>query len=339
MNSKVLIYGANGYTGKLLCRSLLDRGIKPILAGRSAKVEALAHKHQCEARVFTVDQATEQLSDIDILINLAGPFARTQADLIRACLNTHTHYLDIAGEVPEMESAYVFAQAAKEAGITVVPGAGFGVVPTDIAAHLAAARIPDADQLLIAYATEGEASRGTLKTVLKDINRPGVIIREGETVKALPAQDNLDFKVGNKSFRGVYNPWRADLFTAQRSTGIRNIATYTVFPGFVVSMMKGRMLWLRNLILKYLLNWFPEGPNARQLAKGKTFIYARASKAEQDSTVTIEGPEAYVFTIECLYQLLNILSLADAPRGVLPPSVFGAAVIENIEGVTITYVN
>jgi hypothetical protein len=96
------------------------------------------------------------------------------------------------------------------------------------------------------------------------------------------------------------------LFTAQKSTGIQNIEIYSVFPDFVVKMMQGKLLWLRNLVLKRILKWLPEGPNGKQLKNGKTYILAVAKNEEGDeSRVEIKGPEAYVFTIHCLLSLIN----------------------------------
>ena len=121
------------------------------------------------------------------------------------------------------------------------------MVPTDIVAQMASELIESPTELTIVYATEGGASRGTLKTVLKDINTPGKRLVNGKYESALPAESELTEKIFSRTVRAVYNPWRADLFTAFKSTDIQNISTFSEFPGFVVSMMKGKKLWLRNL--------------------------------------------------------------------------------------------
>ena len=336
MNARVLIYGATGYTGKLFARHLLQHDIQPILAGRSANVQTVADELGCEARSFPTTEAKPHLTDVDVLVNLAGPFAQTQTGLIKACIATKTHYLDIAGEVPEMEHAYAFDVPAKEANIVVVPGSGFGVVPTDVAAAIACAGINDATHLTIAYATQGGASRGTLRTILQDIQQPGMVWRNNKAETAKPAMSTHEFTVQGKWFRGVYNPWRADLFTAHRSTAVPNIETFTAFPNFVVSMMKGRLGWLRKLLLNRVIDWLPEGPNAKELKRGKTFIKARAVNAfELDCQVEIVGPEAYQFTVECLRVMLERVSGQHELSGVLPPSAFGTDLLESIPGVSI----
>ena len=234
-----------------------------------------------------------------------------------------------------MESAFSFSAAAEKAGIAIVSAAGFGVVPTDIAARLAAEALPDADKLVLAYSTKGGASRGTLKTVLKDIHKPGVVLRDGTFAPAQPAMSTHTFSVGDQSFEGVYNPWRADLLTAQHSTSIRNIETYTTFPGIIVHMMKGRLGWLRKFMLNRLINWLPEGPSEKQMQKGATFINATAYKGSQQAEVHIKGPEAYIFTIECIFQLLLALDKEPGLKGAIPPSKFGQTLISSIPGVSI----
>lgn len=333
MNANILIYGATGYTGKLFADYLLKKGIVPVLAGRSEKVKLIAEDRKCEARIFSTDRAADHLKDIDILINLAGPFSQTQSDLIQACLSSGTHYMDIAGEVNELKTAFAFDERAKDKGIVVVPASGFGVVPTDMAAHEACQGIEDIHELTIAYATKGEASRGTLFTVLKDINSPGVEWKNGSHIEALPAKSSMNFQVGGNQMKGVYNPWRADLFTAVKSTGAKNVQTFTEFPGFVVSMMKGKLGWLRMLLLNHLLKFLPEGPNEKQLQKGKTYIWAEAKSSDgRVQSVEVTGPEAYVFTAESLYQVAQKIGNIKN-GGVFTPSQLGLTFsdFENIE--------
>ncbi|MCG2462729.1 saccharopine dehydrogenase NADP-binding domain-containing protein [Flavobacteriaceae bacterium F89] len=336
MKGRILIYGATGYTGKLFTDYLLANNYKPILAARSNKVISLGKELNCETRIFDTDKVQDNLLDIDILVNLAGPFHKTQNGLIEACLKSKTHYLDIAGEYPEMVNAFQYDDDAKNKNILIIPAAGFGVVPTDIAAKMATDKIINPTHLTIAYATEGGASRGTLHTVLKDINMAGVIIRNGENEFAKPAMKTFKFQLDHKKFSATYNPWRADLFTAQKSTGVQNIETYTVFPGFIVKMMKGKLLWLRNLMLKRIINWMPEGPSAKQLKNGKTYILTIAKNEMGDeSRVEIIGPEAYVFTMNCLLNLIEKIKTNTELRGVLTPSSFGVEIINKIEGISI----
>jgi short subunit dehydrogenase-like uncharacterized protein len=104
---------------------------------RNGEVKQFAEKNNCEYRIFGATDKNEiakNLTDIKLVVNLAGPFVLTNQTFIKACIETKTHYIDIAGEYLEFESAFAFHEEAKQAGIMIMPGAGFGVVPTDIAA-------------------------------------------------------------------------------------------------------------------------------------------------------------------------------------------------------------
>ena len=189
MKNKVLLYGALGYMGQLTARYAKQANLPVVLAARSPDLTQLATTLGIESRGLGLSDAAvvqQHLTDVAVVVNLAGPFSSTSRPLIEACLATGTHYIDIAGEYPDFETAYGFNEAAQKAGIMLMPGAGFGVVPTDIAALLAKQKLPDATELTIAYATVGGASQGTLKTVLKDIDKPGVIRQNGQFVPVNP---------------------------------------------------------------------------------------------------------------------------------------------------------
>lgn len=284
-------------------------------------------------RLFTlehVESVVNHLHDIKLVINLAGPFKHTQNTFIEACIQTGTHYIDISGEASDFEAAYRFDTQAKKAGIMIMTGAGFGVVPTEIAAKLVHDEMPDAIHLILAYVTVGSVSRGTLKTVLKDIDKEGIEIKNGKAVKALPAKSDFHFEVEGKRQRVVYNPWRGDLFTAQYSTKIPNIETYSNFPGLLENMMKGNMVWLRNFILKRLIALLPEGPSEKALKKGKTYIYAEAKNLKGEvASVNIIGPEAYIFTAQTLTSISLKIMDNDWKSGFQTPSLYGKEILQN----------
>jgi short subunit dehydrogenase-like uncharacterized protein len=335
-NKQILIYGANGYTGKLFAKYLISKGVTPILAARSTKVEQTAGELNCPARIFSTDSAAKHLNDINFLVNFAGPFSATQDGLVQGCIDSNTHYLDIAGEYPEVKNAFKYDAQARESGIIIIPAAGFGAVPTDLAAKMVCEKIKNPKKLIIAYATVGGASRGTLKTILKDIHKTGHIFKDGKYLEAQPAQSEMDVTVYENKFKAVYNPWRADLFTARLSTGVSSIETYSEFPRFVVSMMKGRLKWLKNLLLNRLINFLPEGPSDRQLRKGRTFIKASAKNDNNEmASVEIKGPEAYLFTVMCIEKVIESIEVYKGQKGCLTPSMLGTEWLKEMKGVEI----
>src|SRR5262245_9578732 len=169
--SKWLLYGANGYTGELIAREAVRRGLKPILAGRNtARIRALAKELGCEARAFSLGDQTATLialQDVSAVLNCAGPFSATAGLMMQACLVSHVHYLDITGEIDVFELANKLGEKAQRARILLCPGVGFDVVPTDSVAAKLKEALPDATHLVLAFEGKGRPSVGTQKTLIE----------------------------------------------------------------------------------------------------------------------------------------------------------------------------
>jgi len=137
---QLLIYGANGYTGKLIVQEAIDKGFKPIIAGRNSDaIEVLSKELDLPKRVFSLDEIatiTHNLSDIYLVIHCAGPFSATAKPMMEACMLSNTHYTDITGEISVFELAQSFNQKAKDSNVVLCPGVGFDVIPTDCLASL-----------------------------------------------------------------------------------------------------------------------------------------------------------------------------------------------------------
>jgi short subunit dehydrogenase-like uncharacterized protein len=326
--NKILVYGSAGYMGQLFLKTIQNENFEIVLGTR----ESFTSNYP--VRVFSLDKKIsiiENVKDVKLVINLAGPFKNTNKQLVEACIENGTHYIDIAGEVPELEAVFEYNEIANKANVMLMSGAGFGVVPTDIVANLAKQKLPDATHLKIAYVTNGGASRGTLKTVLADINKEGVIVENGSFKKMMPAHKKFQIDVDNKNYDLVYNPWRADLFSARISTGIQNIETYSNFPSFIVKMMQGKMLWLRDFMLQTLINFLPLGPSEKQIKNGSTICYAEVSNSKgQSASSTIIGPEAYLFTAETLLAITKYILNNNYKSGFQTPNIYGVDLIKSI---------
>jgi len=230
-DNKWMIYGANGYTGRLVVDEALQRGLKPVLAGRDEQVQVLADEKGLEANIFALDElenVIEKLSGFSVVANCAGPFSATANKMISSCLKSQTHYIDITGEIPVYQFAHSIKEKAKSAGIVVCPGVGFDVIPTDCLASHLKEKMPDATYLALGFAMKGsKASKGTAKTAVQGMAYGGRV-REGGKMKEVPfayKEREIDFGFG--SVNTITIPW-GDVYTAYHSTGIPNIEVY--FP-------------------------------------------------------------------------------------------------------------
>ncbi|HEY1115524.1 MAG TPA: saccharopine dehydrogenase NADP-binding domain-containing protein, partial [Chitinophagaceae bacterium] len=154
-----LLYGANGYTGRLVARYAAQNGLRPVLSGRRAEALApLASELGLTYRVVDLNDAEgldALLSEHDVVLHAAGPFQYTAPQMVEACLRTGTHYLDINGDIEVFEMLKGYDAAGKERGVMIMPGVGFDVVPTDCLSLFLKKQLPDATHLKLAFTALG----------------------------------------------------------------------------------------------------------------------------------------------------------------------------------------
>src|SRR5690242_902877 len=151
----IIVYGSYGYTGQLIVKECKAKNLNVILAGR--KRDALQKQHEETGypfEVLDIDNYTalrNLLIKGSMVLHCGGPFIYTAKAMVEACLETKTHYTDITGEYQVFELlAEKYNDQAKQAGIMLLPGTGFDVVPSDcLAVHLKN-RLPSATHLQLA---------------------------------------------------------------------------------------------------------------------------------------------------------------------------------------------
>jgi short subunit dehydrogenase-like uncharacterized protein len=342
MPSNFLIYGANGYTGELITRFAVERGMKPILAGRNAiDIEALAKKHHLEYRVFSLDEAyriDQSLQDIATVLHCAGPFSLTSRPMVQACLRTKTHYTDITGEIAVFEAMAALDKKAVEAGIMIMPGVGFDVVPSDCLARHLKDRLPSASHLSLAFYGMGRLSHGTQATMTMNVGKGGAIRKDGKVTNVPAAWKTREIDFGEVTKQGVTIPW-GDVATAYYSTGIPNIEVFTVVPPSALKMMKmSRYLgWLLATapFQDYLQKKIPPGgPSDEERAKGRTLLWGEALDLNGNRVESrLQGPEGYTLTaVAALNITQRILDGSFTPGFQTPAKAYGPDLVLELEG-------
>ena len=124
------------------------------------------------------------------MLCVAGPFSTlTSKPMADACLRNRVHYLDITGEIDVFEALAARDAEAKAQGVTLLPGVGFDVVPSDcLAAHLKR-RLPDANDLKLYLSLGANMSRGTAKTMVEAIAAGTRLRRHGRLVTRIRAEE------------------------------------------------------------------------------------------------------------------------------------------------------
>ncbi|MBX7054180.1 MAG: saccharopine dehydrogenase NADP-binding domain-containing protein [Pyrinomonadaceae bacterium] len=342
MTNTFLIYGANGYTGELITRMSAERGLKPILAGRSeGKVAELAAKYGFEHRAFSLDDDAAldaALGEVDMVLHCAGPFSITSLPMVKACIRNNKHYTDITGEISVFEACAAFGKKAEEAGIMLMPGVGFDVVPSDCLARHLKDRLPTATHLSLAFYGMGRISHGTQATMTMNVGRGGAIRKDGKITPVPAAWKTREIDFGAAKKTGVTIPW-GDVATAFYSTGIPNIEVFTVVPPDGLRLMKiSRYLgWLlaTKFAQKYLqANIPPGGPSDDERARGKTLMWGEARDPQGNRVESRQqGPEGYTLTaIAALNIAEKILAGSFTPGYQTPAKAYGADLVLEIDG-------
>ena len=345
----LLIYGSTGYTGRLIVAEALARGLRPTLATRNADaVRAQAHPLGLKWRVASIDDPAGldgALEGATVVLHCAGPFVHTWRGMSDACLRQGAHYLDITGEIAVFEGLAARSSDARAAGIMLLPGVGFDVVPSDcLAAHLAR-RVPNAEHLSLAFRSLGGASRGTLATMIENLGSPGAVRRNGKIVPVPPAWRTRRIDFGDGKPRDATTiPW-GDVSTAFHSTGIPNIEVYmSMRPALRRALVVSRWLGpvLRSGVVRSTLSAMvrrrQSGPSEPERSRGASLLWGEAvAPSGQRAEASLRGASGYVMTAQAAVHLAAKALGGQTRAGFQTPSrAYGADVILEIPGVTRT---
>jgi len=344
MTSDWMIYGACGFTGQLVVAEAVQRGHRPVLAGRSEKkLVPLAEELGLDWVVVDLHDTsalTQAVAQVDLVFHAAGPFVHTGDPMLRACLVAGTNYVDITGEIFVFEKTFSHDQAAIQRGIALISGVGFDVVATDCLAEHVANQVPNVVELEIAVAAISRASAGTAKTVLEMLPWGGWVRREGELTPYRWGQGARRLPFSHRELDVVPIPW-GDLATGFQTTGAANITTYLALPKSSIRLLRWMApLGQRALAIKPIRRMFQKwaektshGPDEERRNTKRSYAWARAADGQgREAQAWLETSEAYQFTavsgVRCVERVFQ-----ERPQGALTPALaFGADFVLEIEG-------
>jgi len=343
---KWMLYGANGYTAKIALQQLDQLSITPIVAGRNKEaIATLADQYGLEGRSFALDSHStlvKMLEDVDLVINCAGPFSQTFAYFAEACLESKTHYADITGEISVFEHAHSLHHRAKEAGVVLIPGVGFDIIPTDCMAAMLKARMPNATALRLGFSGGKHLSPGTAKSSVEAMGGGMLVRREGKIKRVMRNFEARNIKYAEGVTKpSMVIPW-GDVYTAYVSTGIGNIQVY--IPGRVSNVSA----WIYRLIrpifklgfvqskMKQKIDKTVSGPDQDARDAKPTLVWGEVSDASGQTLVgRFTTPNGYSLTADGIVLTANFFANYNGEGGYLTPSLlFGADVVLTLPGVT-----
>ncbi len=350
----VVVYGASGFTGRLVCAALRRREVAFAVAGRDReKLTAIARATDA-ARVIVAPLEAEPLARMceraRVVLDCAGPFAKYGRPVQDAALAAGRHFLDITGEAGYMLATAARDAEAKARGVALVNAVGFDVIPTDAAAVLAAeAAGAPVEALRIAFANRGgRPTQGTTRSALAGAHHGGLAYLDGrylpEPVGAARWRVPFPAPIGERECASI--PW-GDLATAPRSTGARTVRTYMALSRRTIRLLPLARPLTRLLALAPLMRlaerWvrsLPEGPSDEERARARFAVYAEARGPRGTRAAWVAGGDGYDFTAASAALCAEWAARPDfAKTGALTPTqAFGArALLDALAPDGVTY--
>ncbi|NJN45919.1 MAG: saccharopine dehydrogenase [Candidatus Competibacteraceae bacterium] len=145
--SDIVVWGATGFTGRLVAEYLLDRygvdgDLRWAIGGRNpAKLKQIRAElgGAAESLPILIGDSNDPASLDKFLPNTAvvcstvGPFAQYGTELVAACVRHGTHYCDLSGEVHWMQRMIdTYQRQAQESDARIVHACGFDSIPSDL---------------------------------------------------------------------------------------------------------------------------------------------------------------------------------------------------------------
>jgi short subunit dehydrogenase-like uncharacterized protein len=232
----LMLYGAAGYSLGLAAELFKSEKISFIIGGRTeSKVKAKALSLGVPYRIFSADDSPEVIDDalsgLKLLVNGAGPFHKTCEQFMDACIRKGVHYTDISAELNSLNTAITRDDAAKKAGVMLIPSACSGMeVMLDCIGGLLLQKVQNPVKLEHTMNINGPVSRGTVGTI-RGFKPEAVRRVDGELVPH-PGEEphEVDFRDG----RGPLPRFPSNdpqIIGLWRALGVPNISTYCVKTG------------------------------------------------------------------------------------------------------------
>ena len=213
----VIVYGASGYTGRLICEYLREYNVPFVAAGRDKariaegldKVPGIdTIEHDIVEVAHDVAPLTELFTGARVVCNTVGPFAQYGREVVEACLNAGCHYLDTTGEQDWLitcDDEYGQRMAAQ--GLLLAPGIAQMYTTGEIAAQLCLEK-PGVDTLDILVFWKGSPTVASTRTILVNACLSKAYYLEQNQYLEWPADAGLyDVVVPGQHELGLALPW------------------------------------------------------------------------------------------------------------------------------------
>lgn len=326
MAARIVVFGATGYTGRLVCEALVGRGVRPVLAGRNDEtLRALAGELGGGLETQTADVGEPASLRVlvergDVLVSCVGPFNEYGDPAVRAAVDAGAHYIDSTGESRFIRRVFEeFGPDAERAGCGLLTAFGYDFVPGNLAGALALEQAgAAATKVSIGYFISGGGntstdamSGGTAASAAGVALDKAYCWRGGRLVDERPAKRVRSFPWGEKQLTGFSLGSTEHLALPRLQPGLRDVDVYLGWlgpmsraaqVGSLVMELPGARAGTKALLGRFGAKGSSGGPDAEARSKSGSRIVAEAYGADDDllARVQLEGPNGYTFTGDIL---------------------------------------
>lgn len=339
---KIAVYGAAGYTGRLVAAEVARRGIEPVLAGRNAErlgdAAAGLGFDDADVRVADIDDPralSAAFAGCDGVVNCAGPFTALGEPVVRAAIAAGVHYVDTTAEQLYIQRIFDGCGAdAEHAGVTVIPSMGYDLAPGDLIAHLAGELVEPLESLTLSYdIRDFGMTRGSMRSVLQMFSGVDVTYRDGGWRPAGSKARRPPVTFPGESRPSLTMKYAGGaVITVPRHLKVRDVELVmradALVPrpvaGAVTSLMPVTGAIMRTPLrgaIDALIDRLPEGPPPEKRARAAFSFVADAVGTDGRRTRgVVSGTDVYAGTAVTAVEGLHRLIIDGAPPGVLAPS-------------------
>ena len=261
--------------------------------------------------------------------------------MFEACLATRAHYLDVTGEIDVFALAASFGERARKAGVMLLPGIGFDVVPSDCLAAHVAARVGRPQAACASRSPPAARPRTAPRRPPSRRSATQLRVRRGGKLVALPSGSlsrSFDFGQGPVACVGVP---MGDVVTAAQSTGADDVEVYMRGSGALRFALRASQ-WLGPIVSsgpvqRALGRWIdrlPEGPSEEERLTTRARVVAEAESDGRVARARLETPSGYETTrLAGVEAARRILAGEAKPGFQTPATAFGADFVLALPGV------
>ena len=348
MTRRIVLFGASGYTGRLVAEALVRAKARPVLAGRSHQnLAALGVKlgkglETVVADVARPDSLLELIHPHDVFISTVGPFMRFGRPAVEAAIYKRATYLDSCGEPPFIRTVFEeLSPIAEQAGVALLPAFAYEYVAGNVAASIALEGLHDtATRVDVGYFLRGSyrggISNGTRASVAGVAFVSHFAWRDGALQTVRASDRTRSFLIDGTERHGLAIGGAEHITLPRLVPSLREVGVYLGGPrGRRSARLTSTALAAAAKIpgAQSTAGWVTRlpsgtaGPDAERRHRTRSDIVATAydEDGRELRTVRLSGADPYTFTGELLAWAAIQLSKTDIDKSgaVGPVEAFG----------------